>query len=457
MRISARKETGQLLRILSQLRPNSASRTIFFWSVLLVALWMAGYSYAAPGKGPSPSHDTTLREMQDKINASTDKARKYERQVKIVNREISNLRQDLVTAAAKKQATESGIYNTEKQLDQLSQQEKNLKNRLQSRHIQMAKTLAAMQRLSEQPVELIAYRPEKVINSLRSASLLKILQPELKKRAAAIQQDITDLSEVREKILQESAELKILLAALSKEQIEMNQLLAERRKKQRELRRATRQERHKLKQFAAKAKNIQDLIARIEQERQIREKAARDAARRLARDSTGKKTKPLTKSARLRLNSPPGAMISFRKAKGTMPLPAQGAIKRTFGDRAIEGMPAKGITIHTLPRATVVSPHDGRIVFAGKFRTYGQLLIIAHGQEYHTLLAGMTRLDAEVGQWVLKGEPIGQMSADITNIKNTNTEKTLSPNGQNLYVELRRMGKPINPLPWIMARDRKVL
>ena len=80
-------------------------------------------------------------------------------------------------------------------------------------------------------------------------------------------------------------------------------------------------------------------------------------------------------------------------------------------------------------------------------------MIISHGPEYHTLLAGMTRLDAEVGQWVLKGEPVGQMATQ-DEITKTTTGGTV---GQDLYVELRRMGKPINPLPWIAARDRKVL
>jgi murein hydrolase activator len=77
------------------------------------------------------------------------------------------------------------------------------------------------------------------------------------------------------------------------------------------------------------------------------------------------------------------------------------------------------------------------VVFAGPFRGYGQLLIIEHSEGYHSLMAGMGRIDTSVGARVLAGEPIGAMAEDGT---------------PSLYVELRRDGQPINPLPWLADR-----
>ncbi len=418
--------------------------------VTLIALVciMAGNLWAAP----PPADEKALDDMRDKITASSERARIFEEQSKSLDQKINDLRANLVTAAKKIQDAEDDVYSREDRLDVLNVREKDLKKFLKARYGQMAKTLAAMQRLSQQPAEMVAYRPDKAINSLRSASLLKTLQPELKKRAEVIRQDMTELAIVRKEITKERQELREILQALTKEQIEMNQLLAERRQKQKELRRATRAEREKLKQFAAQAKSLKELVDRIKKENIERENAAIAAAKRL-KEKPGTEAQPATTdTARLQLDSLPGSNISFHNAKGTIPLPARGSIHRTFGIKTPEGLSSEGITIHTLPRATVVSPHEGRIVFAGKFRSYGQLLIIAHGPEYHTLLAGMTRLDAEVGQWVLKGEPIGQMATEADT-----TITGVAVAGQNLYVELRRMGKPINLLPWIVARDRKVL
>jgi septal ring factor EnvC (AmiA/AmiB activator) len=91
----------------------------------------------------------------------------------------------------------------------------------------------------------------------------------------------------------------------------------------------------------------------------------------------------------------------------------------------------------------VVAPYDGQIVYAGAFRGYGEILIIEHGGRYHTLLAGLERVDAVAGQWILAGEPIGIMGSP----------QERSP---ELYLELRHAGQPVNPLPWLATTDNKV-
>mgnify|MGYP002019279149 FL=1 len=96
------------------------------------------------------------------------------------------------------------------------------------------------------------------------------------------------------------------------------------------------------------------------------------------------------------------------------------------------------ITIRTRPAAHVVAPRRGTVVFAGPFRGYGRLLIIEHDEGHHVLLAGLGRIDAVVGDEVLAGEPVGAMTGSL---KGT----------PNLYLELRRSGRPINPLPWLAA------
>jgi septal ring factor EnvC (AmiA/AmiB activator) len=100
------------------------------------------------------------------------------------------------------------------------------------------------------------------------------------------------------------------------------------------------------------------------------------------------------------------------------------------------------VTFATRPGAEVVAPFDGRVLFAGAFRGYGQILIIGHGDGYHSLVAGLDRIDSSVGQWLVAGEPIGRMSADEAKPR--------------LYLELRHNGQPINPLPWLATRDAKV-
>ena len=82
---------------------------------------------------------------------------------------------------------------------------------------------------------------------------------------------------------------------------------------------------------------------------------------------------------------------------------------REFGDKDAIGGVERGMSVGTRANAQVTSPCDGWVVFAGPFRSYGQLLIINAGGGYHILLAGMDRITAQLGQFVLTGEPVGVM------------------------------------------------
>ena len=130
-------------------------------------------------------------------------------------------------------------------------------------------------------------------------------------------------------------------------------------------------------------------------------------------------------------------------ARGAFAMPARGELVSRFDETTALGLSSKGIVIETRASAQIVAPYDGRVAFAGPFREYGLLLIIDHGEGYHTLLAGMGRIDVLLDQRVLAGEPVGVMDS-IANEK------------PRLYVELRSKGHPINPLPWLAAQTIKV-
>lgn len=169
---------------------------------------------------------------------------------------------------------------------------------------------------------------------------------------------------------------------------------------------------------------------------------AADAAEKLAKQAAQDAAKAAERIAVDQLQAAQRANLPFSRAQGEMPFPARGKIVVRFGQNGDQPTPSKGITIETRANAQVVAPYDGQIVFAGPFRGYGLLLIIEHGEGYHTLLAGMARIDGTVGQHLAQGEPVGVMGQPEA--------KPL------LYVEFRHNGQPVNPLPWLTARKTKV-
>jgi len=123
-------------------------------------------------------------------------------------------------------------------------------------------------------------------------------------------------------------------------------------------------------------------------------------------------------------------------------MPVAGSVVGHFG-QGPKALLDQGITIAVEERRLVRAPRDGRVAFAGPFKGFGLLLIIEHGDEYHSLLSGLSRLAVSVGAAVRAGQMVGTL------------EPTQGGTAQ-LYVELRRRGVPVNPLPWLAAGQDKV-
>lgn len=379
-----------------------------------------------------------LNELRKQIEETAEKAEELEKEAAEVREEIAEIQQQLINSAADIQKTEEQITVGESNLDELLIREKDLEKRLKDKNFEMASTLGAMQRLSIQQTNVVAFKPGEAIDTLRTTSLLKVILPDLKNRASLIENDLDELNEVRYEITEQNTLLKQQLTALVIANNDIDVLLEKRMERQNSLEFSTAQERQKLRQFAENAKDLQDLIDQIETEIALRDEAAQKAETLLRDRPSSSRNSSSTATVSI-----PREGTSFANAKGNLPLPARGTLGQSFNQLLASGSRAKGITIDTREGATVIAPHDGRIEFAGKFRTYGQLLIISHGDGYHTLLAGMENINSIVGQWVLKGEPVGQMS----------NETGLSNSRKKLYVELRQKGKPVNPLPWMVAMN----
>src|SRR6185312_14627478 len=85
--------------------------------------------------------------------------------------------------------------------------------------------------------------------------------------------------------------------------------------------------------------------------------------------------------------------------------------------------------------------HAMVIPLAGPFRRYGLILIISHGGGYHSMLAGLGRVDVKIGEWVVAGEPIAMLPAPAK-----------ADESVTLYFELRRDGHPVDPQPSLADR-----
>ena len=127
---------------------------------------------------------------------------------------------------------------------------------------------------------------------------------------------------------------------------------------------------------------------------------------------------------------PDASSTPFSQLKGLLPMPAPGRVTLTPGEMTASGNPSKGIIIETADEQ-IIAPSAGLVVYAGEFRTYGQLLIISPGEGYHVLIAGLAQIDVAVGKSVSAGDRIGK-----------------ARKGEALVVELRKDAQPLDPTEW---------
>ena len=379
--------------------------------------------------------------------------------------ERAKLNNDLINSGKNVQASEAKLSETEAKLAELTDQVNLIKNSITERKETIVKMLSAMQRIGRTPPPALVTRRDDALAVVRSAMLLADVFPELKYQADNLSHELEGMVTLENGIREQRDAEKSERDRLATEQARLDRLLEEKR-------RALAQgeaELASIKQAVAdQAQTVTDLselidrldaqIAKVEVAQYDAEIAAEKALR--AREQQQALATPANESVvEIKPESTKVAFASpdrlkpampFEAAKGTLRLPAQGRRVKRFGDADASGGTVKGISLQTRPEARITAPADGWVVYAGEFRSYGQLLIINAGGGYHVLLAGMSRIDVSLGQFVLAGEPIAVMGNSATPGQGDDGLRPV------LYVEFRKDGRPIDPDPWWAEASEKV-
>ncbi len=372
-----------------------------------------------------------LDKMGQEIEQRKSTADALETQVAQAQRDYTLLQQRSVELAQEIKSIETDIDATQGRLVELRAEEQVVTRGLRVQSADMAEALAAMQRLSQTPPSTLMAKPEDIGTMARTALLFDAILPALDAQAEKLRQKIARVETVQSAIREDQTALIGRQTALDEQRQELASVISQKKSQQKRMASALDTERQRIARLTREAKTLEDLIARLGAPRQSG----------TVKDEYADVGKPVEN-------------LPFNIAKGRLSLPAQGIVTNRFDERQADGQRSRGIRMETSAQAQIVSMWDGNIAFAGPFRDYGQLLIISHGGGYHTLLAGMARIDVDITQWVLAGEPVGLMQGAPSN--SVESEEKTGNFRPSLYIELRREGRSIDPLPWIAVSQRKV-
>jgi murein hydrolase activator len=409
----------------------------------LLGTVLLGAAPFALAKDANP--DKQLNDIQRALKKSLKEDRLLRREAAVLAQELVKFRRESITQAKAIQEHEQRVTWLEAKLTDLNHQQLEKKVKLKRQRRQFASVLIALQRLANNPPEALIAQPIAPGDMVRSAILLRAAVPKLEFHASRLRQDLAALDAAHQETLARRLELESASTKLRHERANLKRLLLDTARLKGQIAARSKRASRRVKLLTKKEKSLQGLMTRLTRERKLRaekeklrqKKIKLKAPQSVAKNSVSKESQKASKSPQEVHPEKP-----FSQARGRLPLPAVGRLTGLYGQAKKSGMTHKGITIKTRPGAQVVAPYGGTVVFSGPFRRYGQLLIIEHSEGYHSLLAGMALIDRKAGQKVFAGEPVGSMGVTKGGVP-------------SLYLELRRNGQPINPLPWLAARKGK--
>jgi septal ring factor EnvC (AmiA/AmiB activator) len=398
---------------------------------------------ASPDDIKAREHELEATRAQQK--SAADAQEKLRADIAAIGQDRSKLNQQLIDIAAQVRGVETKIDDAEMRLRPLDARERQIRGSLDSRRTEIIEVLAALQRAGRRTPPALLVRPEDALQSLRTAMLLGAVVPELHTRAQKLADDLGELVALRKTIAAERDRLAADRDNLRSDQARLAALIDERQRQQNSIEKDMEAESARAIALSKQVDTLQGLIAKMEQDSKAAAKAAATASQQGAPASLNGKPDVVA----LKNPSRTSPAIAFASAKGLFALPVNGIKIRDFGGSDGAGGVEKGISLATRVGAQVTTPCDGWVVYAGPFRSYGQLLILNAGGGYHVLIAGMERISVNIGQFVLTGEPVATMgsTSQVASILAANASQPV------LYIEFRKDGTPIDPGPWWAANE----
>ncbi len=353
---------------------------------------------AAPAAGAEDSDK--LQRVEEELAQKKHQQEALDAKALEESKNLADLRARMIASAKSLQDKETEQENLKNKLAQLEDEIDEKSKSAEERRRQLALMASVLVEIASRPPESLFLHDRVMADHIHRSVLLRSILPRLKQKAESAVQDIKALYELKEKLARHKKLVAAARVNLESQQKDLDQMIATRQG----LLKRTEGEK------AALARRLAALAAEARDLRQLMEKVAKPQVQKSA-----------------------GRGI-FR-----LVWPVAGAVRKSFGEKDADGVRSEGLTLAAPSGAPVVAPYAGKVVFAGPFRGYGQIMILQHDNGYHTFLSGFGRIDAEMAQEVDAGEPLG-----VLPVKDTGKPE--------LYFEWRSGDRPVDPLKGL---DRK--
>lgn len=350
---------------------------------------------------------TTIEEQREKLVAAKANAVEAAKRATELDAEAAKAKdvadktaKQLAAVAGRIQSTEADIAAAEARLNLAKSLQQRQQTQLAARQGPIVRLMAAFQAMRGRPAILSLVQPGSTDDLVHVRAVLATVTPAIEQRTKGLRAELDRSRALRATIDREVATLAQTRAKLEPQRQELAQLEAQQRTTQRGYRDQALAESDRAIALGEQAYDITNLMARMGEQSVIRDRLANLPG-------------PILRPAQP--GDAPNAVADAAASQNASPayrLPVIGEIVTGMGEIAPSGARSKGLTIATASNALVVAPAAGRVVYAGPYRGYGNVVILDHGGGWTTLITSLSALSVEVGDVVSANAPLGRAGAN---------------------------------------------
>lgn len=379
---------------------------------------LVGLALLAAG---ASAQQRTLEDARNRLVAAKSQAAQARARSERLEREAAaaadaaqETRTRAAAVAARIQGAEADIAAAEARVAIVEALRRAQAQRLARQQGPIVRLVAALQSLARRPSATTLVQPGSLTDLVHVRALLATTIPAIETRTSEVRGELARARRLRDGEVLALRALQASREKLAAERVSLARLEASERVRSRDLGRSAMLEQDRAIALGEEARDIVDLMEEIGVQSDVRARLAALPDPQ-PRPGTGPAAPP----------PPEQAETSDRPAYR---LPLAGDIVAGLGEVSRAGVRARGLTIAPRPAALAVAPAGGKVAFAGRFRSYGEIVIIDHGAGWTSLVSGLAGLRVRTGDALTDGAPIGRAAGDQPRVT----------------VELRRHGRPVD-------------
>ena len=386
-------------------------RSVVHSRILLYCLVFAAFSfifviYSVHASSPKSEYDN----IQKKIEKKKKELKAVKKRGSSVLSDLDNVNKQLRVTESELKKFRTRIRNTEAKISQVEAEITSNEGEMKKYRTWIKNKLKALHKYGHSPdIVLIFLNSDDVSQITRNAKYLQIIADYEHGLLNNFRKNVETLNEKEKRLQGLKAQLVQTRENLRKEEISLEQKQKSKKKLLASIKREETSYYKMLKELEEASKKLLEIIRESE-----RQKADMYAAK------------------------------GFSKLKGTLPWPLNGKIGIPYGTQKDPQFNTlifrSGAFIQSNTDKLAKAVHNGKVVFAEWFKGYGQLVIVNHGEGYHTLYGSLSEIFPNVGDIIKREQIIGRVgSSGILN-------------APGVYFELRYKGKPLDPSQWLKRK-----